>query len=139
MRMKNNGGFSLMEVLVAIVLLAALVIPTCTGLTLSLRMNARSQELMHAQLTVSSAVESMMATGITEDFCDSLEIAGAEYAQLAANYPEKVLKVSASYPKILLIVEPEAENGRYFDVTVISKDGLVAVETSIRAKQEGSP
>ena len=103
MKMKDNRGFSLVEMLVAIVLLAALVIPTCTGLTLSLKMNARSQELMQSQLAVSSAVESMMEKGITEDFCDSLTTAGTGYTELAEKYPEQTLEESEEYPQVLLL------------------------------------
>ena len=61
---KNNEGFSLVEVLLAMVLLAAIVIPTCTSLVLSFRMNAKAEALMQAQLAVSSAVETLMAEGI---------------------------------------------------------------------------
>ena len=38
MKQKNNQGFSLIEVLVAIVILAAFVVPTCSALVLSARM-----------------------------------------------------------------------------------------------------
>ena len=50
MKNKYNAGFSLIEVLVAIVILAAIVIPTCSSLVLSHRMNAKTEELMQAQL-----------------------------------------------------------------------------------------
>ena len=64
MNNKHNAGFSLIEVLVAIVILAAIVIPTCSSLVLSHKMNAKTEELMQAQLDVSSAVETLMAEGI---------------------------------------------------------------------------
>lgn len=65
MRRKNGkGGFSLIEVVVAIALLGLVVGPICGGLVLSFRLNARSEELMQAQLAVSSAVEALMAEGI---------------------------------------------------------------------------
>lgn len=63
--MKRNAGFTLVEVLVAIVLLGALVIPVSSGMIMTLRMNEKTEEMMQAQLAVSSAVETMMAKGIT--------------------------------------------------------------------------
>ena len=141
MKMKDNRGFSLVEMLVAIVLLAALVIPTCTGLTLSLQMNARSQELMQSQLAVSSVVESLMEAGVTNAFRGTLkDVERTEYPELAEKYPEWNLKEAAEYPQVLLLVEPETGDAvRYYNVTVVSRDGLVEVQTAIRAKQEGSP
>ena len=38
MKEKNNGGFSLVEVLLAMMILAAIVIPVCSGILLSVRM-----------------------------------------------------------------------------------------------------
>ena len=71
MKPKNNGGFSLIDVLVAIALLGILVVPTCTSLLFSVRMNNRAEEILQAQLAVSSAVETLMAEGIgglSEDY-----------------------------------------------------------------------
>lgn len=64
MNKKNNAGFSLVEVLVAIVILGILSAPVCTSLVLSTRMNVKATELLEAQLAVSSAVETLMAEGI---------------------------------------------------------------------------
>lgn len=66
MRQKNGrGGFSLIEVVVAIALLGLVVVPICGGLVLSFRLNARTEALMQAQLAVSSVVETLMSEGIT--------------------------------------------------------------------------
>ena len=64
MKPKHNAGFSLIDVLVAITLLGILVVPTCTSLLLSVRANNRAEELLRAQLAVSSTVEILMAEGI---------------------------------------------------------------------------
>ena len=61
MKKKHNEGTSLIDVLVGIALLALVVIPTCTGLVLSVRINARAEQLLQDQLAVSSAVETLMA------------------------------------------------------------------------------
>lgn len=64
MKKAKNGGYSLVEVLVAIALLAIITIPTYTCLVLSVRLNAKTDEMLKAQLAVSSAVETLMAKGI---------------------------------------------------------------------------
>lgn len=61
---KGTAGFSLIEVLTAITVLGLIIAPVGAGLVLSHRLNARSQELMQAQLAVSGAVETLMAEGI---------------------------------------------------------------------------
>lgn len=55
-----------MEVLTAITILGLIAAPIGASLVLSHRLNARSQQLMQAQLAVSNAVETLMAEGITE-------------------------------------------------------------------------
>ncbi|MBQ8834986.1 MAG: prepilin-type N-terminal cleavage/methylation domain-containing protein [Oscillospiraceae bacterium] len=67
MKQKHNGGYSLIEVLVAIVLLGIFVAPTCSSLVMGYRMNSKADQLMQAQLAVSSAVETLMAEGIDKD------------------------------------------------------------------------
>ena len=66
MKNKHDQGFSLVEILVAIVILTAFVVPTCSALVMTARMNEKTDDLMKAQLAVSSAVETLMAEGIPE-------------------------------------------------------------------------
>lgn len=66
MKNKHDQGFSLVEILVAIVILAAFVVPTCSALVLTAKMNEKTDAMMKAQLAVSSAVETLMAEGIPE-------------------------------------------------------------------------
>lgn len=54
---KHNGGFSLIEILVAIVLLGLIVVPITSSLLVSHRINAKTEQLLQAQLAVSSAAE----------------------------------------------------------------------------------
>jgi len=56
-RNKHNGGFSLVEVLVAIVLLGLIVIPICSSMLVAHRINAKAEALLQAELAVSSAAE----------------------------------------------------------------------------------
>lgn len=66
MKNKHDQGFSLVEILVAIVILAAFVVPTCSALVLTAKMNEKTDDMMKAQLAVSSAVETLMAEGISK-------------------------------------------------------------------------
>lgn len=61
MRNKHNGGFSLVEVLVAIVLLGLIVIPICSSMLVAHRINAKAEALLQAELAVSSAAEKLYA------------------------------------------------------------------------------
>lgn len=74
MRQRTNNriaGFSLLEVVVGIALLGLVTVPICASLVLSVRLNAHSQSLMHAQLQASGMVETLLAEGIDEsDFTD---------------------------------------------------------------------
>ena len=108
---KKEAGFSLIETLVAITILAAIVVPVCSSLVLSVRMNAKAEKLMLAELAVSSAVETLMAEGIAP---------GHDYSDLA--------------PGVEVTVEPD-ESGLYYNVE-ISHDQVeeLTVTTSIRAK-----
>lgn len=72
MKNKHNEGFTLVELLVSMAILAAIVLPTCNSLALGFQLNAKAEQMMQARLAVSSAVETLMATGITDDFLDSL-------------------------------------------------------------------
>lgn len=119
---KRSGGFSLIETLVSIVILGAMVVPTCTALVMSIRLNDKTEKMLQAQLAVSSAVETLMAEGISGE-------------------------VDAErFPDVVITVAPVTENGTampYYKVTVSDKnmtddetpvaDPLVVVETTIRA------
>ena len=77
MKQKNNGGYSLIEVLVAISILGIIVSPVCANLLMSLRATEKTDEILQAQLAVSSAVETLMAEGIPweshVDICEKPE------------------------------------------------------------------
>lgn len=112
----RSAGFSLVEVLTAIAVLGLIIAPVGAGLVLSHRLNARSQELMQAQLAVSGAVETLMAEGIIES---------------SGNYrPE-------DFPEVLITTGRE-EGIAAYKVTVASRDPEldVTVETWIRPAEE---
>lgn len=74
MRHKNNAGYSLVEVVVAMAILALIIVPVSTGMVTAFKMNAKAEQLMQAELAVSRAVEALMAKGI-----DGKPIADNEY------------------------------------------------------------
>lgn len=121
MKRKSEAGFSLVEVLVAIALLGIVVIPTCSALVMSFRMNAKTDEMMQAQLAVSSAVETLMAEGITHP---SVKYDMVEYnSEKVDRFPEVTVKTTA------------VDDKPYYTVEVASEDGLVSVKTTIRAEE----
>ena len=142
MKNKHDQGFSLIEILVAIVILAAIVVPTCSALVLSIEMNNRTDDLMKAQLAVSSAVEILMAEGISASKLGM----GVETVIKDPQDPTKTLYRFSTYPYqdvrfstvTISVVEFVKEvNSEYvqmpwYTVKVTSEDGLVEVETSIR-------
>lgn len=113
MKQKQNAGFSLVEVLVSIVILALVVVPLCTGLVMSVRMNAKADALLKAQLAVSSEIEKLMATGI-----DGVPEAENDHIIIEAvqNGSSPYYNVTVSYDE-----DPETD-GEY----------LVSISTTIR-------
>lgn len=93
MKKAKNGGYSLVEVLVAIALLAIITIPTYTCLVLSVRLNAKTDEMLKAQLAVSSAVETLMAEGIV---VNGTNVTNAPDG-VTATYNAETGKVTVSY------------------------------------------
>ena len=64
MKHRNDAGFTLVEVMVAIVIVGLITVPMTSGLVLGMKTLARAEQMMESQLAVSSAVEKLMATGI---------------------------------------------------------------------------
>jgi prepilin-type N-terminal cleavage/methylation domain-containing protein len=134
MQNKHDEGFSLIEILVAIVILAAFVVPICGALLMSNEMNTRTDNLMQAQLAVSSAVEILMAEGIP---------AGTENTPNDGDYgksPQKMTDgdtvVVDRFPDVIIQVLKD-ETNLWFHVTVKDNEGRITVETSIRAVKSG--
>lgn len=121
MKQKRNGGYSLVEILLAIVLLGAIMVPTCTSLVMSIKINDRTDEMMQAQLAVSSAVETLMAEGITD--------ASNEYDWFI---PEGASQRVDRFPEVTVVTKTVSEQP-YYKVTVTSNDGYATVTTYIRA------
>ena len=117
---KRNSGFSLVETLVSIVILGAMVVPTCTALVLSIRLNDKTEKMLQAQLAVSSAVETLMAEGVS----DAKEGYEAERFPDVYIVTQEVKEGENKMPYYTVIVS---------DVPSEGEDALVTVNTTIRA------
>lgn len=113
---RNNAGFTLIEVLIAIVVLGLIVMPICSSLVMAVRMNAKAESILEAKLAVSSAVEELMAMGI--DITKNVD----------ADYDTDAVDVTATPTN-------NADNRPvYYTVEVVSKNVEgVSVKTAIRA------
>lgn len=120
---RNNAGFTLIEVLISIVILGLIVVPVCSGLLVSVRINAKAEQILEAKLAVSSAVETMMAKGIEEETFSNTSFAD--------------VKFDASIEKT---VEVEGEQiPVYYKVTVTSTVvDTITVETYIHAAEKST-
>ena len=128
MKKKYNEGSSLVEILISLVILAIIVVPTCTSLVLSFRMNEKAESLMQEQFAVSSAVETLMAEGITDQYLRSLirhELIGENEADRVVYY-RSYLFAGLRFELV--------DRGGYFDVTVTGEEEQITVTTRIRDK-----
>ena len=137
MKNKNDQGFSLIEILVAIVILAAFVVPTCSALVLSAQMTEKTNDLMKAHLAVSSAVETLMAEGIPAGITSPIQDYGVTSREVEVPNDEgegthrETVKTDR-FPLVVIEVVPIADK-LWYSVTVTSNDRLIEVKTSVRA------
>lgn len=136
---KNSGGFSLIEVLAAISIMAIVIGPICAGLVVSARLNARCETLLQDQLAVKSAVETLMAEGVQAKYDtenEKLVITNGEFSGLTlvfAPYVESESETEGEAKK-----EPEYSETNLpiaYKVTVKSSDDRLVVDTIIRATE----
>ena len=114
---RRKGGFSLVEVIVAITVLALVVTAVTSSLTASIQFNGRAERRLQAELAVSNAVERLRAEGFDGDVeTDALRITGTEIKTNNEN--------------------PDNRKTVGYTVTVTSKtDESVAASTFVRAKE----
>lgn len=150
MKNKQDGGFSLIEVVLAMVILALIVVPTCSSLVLSYRVNAKADAMLQAQLAVSSAVEKLMADGINDARANRAittynglydmipgkdSVQGEDTSALestpAETLPEGENVPNDEYPDVRIVVELITDQN-YYKVVVSDNNELVIVTTYIR-------
>lgn len=117
MKRSCAAGFSLLEVIVAIAILGLVVVPVCSGLLVSARINQRSESLLQAQMDVTTAVETLMAEGIN----------------ISELTPEGEYTTDR-FPGATVTAVEKAADKKTFTVTVAStREESVVVTTTIRA------
>lgn len=137
MNKKNNAGFSLVEIVVTVAILAILYTTVSTSLVWATKTNNRTTELLQAQLAVSSAVETLMAEGIDKETAKN----NLPY------YDEKNVNINTiedRFPGIKVVTKTVKIEGTvdkyhpYYEVTVSTDDDSVIVTTYIREKKPAS-
>ena len=127
----RTEGFSLIEIMVAIVIMGIVLVPVCNAMLSSVSVNRSSNEILQARLAVSSAVESMMAEGV------KYKQEGDAYVTIEPDFSS--LSVTLD---VTLVMQIDADGvPSYYDVTVKehdtgSKRPPVKVETHIRAVEQ---
>lgn len=128
MKRKHNGGYSLIEILIAIAVLGIVTIPATTSLLTAHRVNVQAEKMLTAQLQVSSAVETLMAVGIVDNKID-ITVAPEEGC-----YPYKGLM---GFDAVAMVKQNTHPEKLYYEVTVRSTEvESVSVTTHIRAVPE---
>ena len=130
MKKKNNGGFSLVEVLAAVTIMSIITTFVCTCITRSAQIDARSDAMLKARIAVSSAVEQLTAVGITAE--------SPEYDILEANsaqdMPWEENDEQDLYPGVKISTQAVRSGSKvlYYHVEVTDDADLVTVTTCIR-------
>lgn len=114
-KLKDNGGFSLVEMMVAMVILGIITVPVLSGMLVSIKAMNYSEQMMKSQLAVSSAVETLMAQGVT----------GESENYRLEDFPDVTVKTVRAK-------DATGNDLPYYNVTVTSTNGSFAVETVIR-------
>ena len=127
----STAGFSLIEVLVAITILGLVVVPIGSSLVLSFRLNARSEQMLQAQLAVSSAVETIMAEGLNTDsvteFSTPAEYTSTDPDDYCNRFPDVFVKILD-------------DDDAAYQISVASKEhDAVSVTTYVRLAPPASP
>lgn len=116
-----KAGSTLVEVVVAITILGLVCAPICSSLVLAARVNARSEQVMAAQLSVSSAVERLMAEGVT-----TVETKDGEKYVTQPKFDNITVKVTGG-----------SSGDGYYEITVYDADAIAVVTTAVKANPGG--
>ena len=137
MKQTKNGGFSLIETVVAIAILGLITVPCTSGLLMSIRLNEKAQQMMQAQLAVSSAVETLMAEGIDKTIAGWAIANGVLYD---ACFPKQDGQAGLEdrFPDVMVEVSKKNSTDPYYTVTVRDNAETIGVKTTIREKEGGS-
>lgn len=133
---KNNGGFSLIEVLAAISIMAIVIGPICAGMVVSARLNARCETLLQEQLAVKSAIETLLAEGVSAEYNEEGELVITNETETLGNVTVEFEPYSFDDEQQPAPTPSEGEEQELpiaYNVTATSESGRVVVSTIIRA------
>lgn len=116
-----KAGSTLVEVVVAITILGLVCAPICSSLVLAARVNARSEQVMAAQLSVSSAVERLMAEGVTT----------------VETKDDKDYVIQPKFDNITVEVTGGDSSDGYYEIRVYDADAIAVVTTAVKANPGG--
>lgn len=105
--LKKNDGYTLLEVVVSMLVLAIIAAPIGSAFVVSARVNAYADKVFQARLAVSSAAEQLMAEGV--------EVDGSNLDVTAKN------GFDVNVVNVMLTTTAPALNNLY-EVTITSKD-----------------
>lgn len=114
-----KAGSTLVEVVVAITILGLVCAPICSSLVLAARVNARSEQVMAAQLSVSSAVERLMAEGVAETSDDGKYVTQPKFDNITVE-----------------VTGGDSSDG-YYEIRVYDADAIAVVTTAVKANPGG--
>ena len=114
-----KAGSTLVEVVVAITILGLVCAPICSSLVLAARVNDRSEQVMAAQLSVSSAVERLMAEGVTETSDDGKYVTQPKFDNITVE-----------------VTGGDSSDG-YYEIRVYDADAIAVVTTAVKANPGG--
>lgn len=133
---RNNGGFSLVEVVVAMAILGIFATASCTCLVLAHDMNGKTDGILQSRLAVSSAVETLMAEGITAESAEYDLIPVLDEDGNAVLNEDNTPKLEDRFPEVRVetvqYVDEDEKVLPYYNVTVTSKDESISITTQVR-------
>lgn len=122
-----KAGSTLVEVVVAITILGLVCAPICSSLVLAARVNARSEQVMAAQLSVSSAVERLMAEGVT-----AVETKDSKKYVTQPKFDNITVEVAD---------DDDTHSTEYYEIKVydgtVEADAIVVVKMAVKANPGG--
>ena len=119
--LKKNNGYTLLEVVVSMLVLAIIAAPIGSAFVVSARVNAYADKVFRARLAVSSAAEQLMAEGVVVD-----TTSGTSPVDVAAQNRLDGVKVEA---------ELSTTGSNLYTVTITSTDvDTVSVNMQVHGK-----